>query len=267
MRLKLKKLSGICAGIAVLSAGAFAVPAYADQITMASEYSISFAGIPVARSKFKTIIDGNAVSVKGSLATAGLAAAFDSTKATSVSSGIFSKNGVQTQSFELDYKSGKKSRSTRISFRNGNVIETTITPRREPNPNNVPIQPGQLDGVVDPFFASLVLATNASEVCNRTIKVYDGVLRMNLVMRPAGTEPYAIGKVKGDGVRCAVRYEPVAGHKAKSGSVTYMAQGERATIVFGALPGTSLYGPVKASIKTKNGTINIRATKFEQSGE
>ena len=267
MKLNFKLVPRLCAVTAVIAGNNFVSQANAGQVKIASEYSISFAGIPVARSKFKTIIDGNALSVQGSLATAGLAAAFDSTKATSTSSGIVSKNGVETQLFELNYKSGKKSRSTRISFRSGNVVETTITPTREPNPNNVPIEPGQLDGVVDPFFASLVLAASADEVCNRTIKVFDGVLRLNLVMRPAGSEPYVVGKLKGNGVRCAVRYQPVAGHKAKSGSVTYMAEGERAAIVFGALPGTSLYAPVKASIKTKNGTINIRATKFEQTVE
>ncbi len=237
--------------------------AQADQVLIASEYSVSFAGIPVARSKFRTSIDGEVLSVTGTLATAGIAAAFDSTKATSISKGIITKNGVETQSFELDYKSGKRARNTKVSFRDGNAVDTKITPMREPNPNDVPLQPGQLDGVVDPFFASLVWAVTPADVCNRTIKVFDGVLRLNLVMRASGNEPYAIGNVKGDGIRCAVRYEPVAGHRAKSSSVTYMTQGERATIVFGQLAGTNLYGPIKASIKTKNGTVVIRATKFE----
>jgi Protein of unknown function (DUF3108) len=256
------------AGVSVVMAGAsFAAPAQAAQIRMASEYSISFAGIPVARSKFKTLIDGNTLYVTGTLATAGIAAVFDSTHATSTSSGIISAKGVESLSYELDYKSGEKTRSTKVSFRGGKVMETTITPKREPNPNIVPIEPGQLSGVIDPFFASLVAANSPSDVCKRTLKVFDGVLRINLVMRPAGGEPYVIGKIKGEGVRCAVRYQPVSGHKPKSSSVMYMAEGERATIVFGALPGTNLYAPVKASVKTKNGTVTVRATKFEQSIE
>ncbi len=255
-------------GVSLAMAGlCFAAPARAEKIRMASEYSISFAGIPVARSKFSTLIDGKAVSVTGTLSTAGLAAVLDSTRATSTSSGLISKNGVQTQAFELDYKSGDKARTTRIRFRGGNVVDTVITPERTPNPNNVPLQPGQLNGVVDPFFASLISATSPADVCKRTLKVFDGVLRLNLVMRPSGSEPYVVGAMKGEGVRCAVRYDPVAGHKAGSGSVRYMSEGERAMIVFGALPGTSLYAPVKAAIKTKNGTVTIRAIKFEQSTE
>jgi Protein of unknown function (DUF3108) len=246
---------------------AAAAPARAEQIRTTTEYSISFAGIPVARSKFKTLIDGNAVTITGNLSTSGLAAAFDSTRATSTSAGVISESGVQSQSFMLDYKSGKRERATRVSFKNGNVVATTITPARTPNPANVPVQPADLKGVVDPFFASLVFATNPSEVCNRTIKVFDGVLRINLVLRPSGAEPYVIGKVKGEGVRCAARYQPVSGHRASSSSVSYMAEGERATIVFGTLPGTNLYAPVKAAIKTKNGTVTIRATKFEIAAE
>ena len=239
-------------------------PAYAEQIRISSEYSISFAGIPVARSKFKTVIDGAALTVTGNLATSGLAAVFDSTKATSTSSGIISKNGVETQSFKLDYKSGSRARVTEISFSGGNVVDTVITPTRAPKPDDVPLQPGQLNGVVDPFFASIVAAPNAKAVCNRTLKVFDGVTRINLVMRPSGSEPYVIGSTKGEGVRCAVRYEPVAGHRANSGSVRYLSDGERATIIFGRLAGTDLYAPVKATIKTKNGTVTVRAIKFDQ---
>ena len=254
----------VCAGFLPFGPSVINV-AQADQTRISTEYSISFAGIPVARSKFKTVIDGTALTVNGNLATSGLAAAFDSTKATSTSSGIISDRGVETQSFKLDYKSGSRARVTQISFSGGNVVNTTITPTRAPKPDDVPLQPGQLKGVVDPFFASIVAAPNAQAVCNRTLKVFDGVIRINLVMRPSGSEPYVIGGVKGEGVRCAVRYEPVAGHRANSGSVRYMSEGERATIVFGQISGTNLYAPVKAAIKTKNGTVTIRATKFELS--
>jgi Protein of unknown function (DUF3108) len=258
----------MCVGAALMMAGAlFSAPAQAEKIRMASEYSISFAGIPVARSKFRTLIDGDLLTVTGTLATSGLAAVFDSTKAISTSSGVLSEKGVESRSFELDYKSGKKSRNTKVSFRSGNVVDTVITPVRPENPNDVPLQPGQLRGVMDPFFASIVSAADPAQVCNRTLKVFDGVIRINLVMRPSGREPYVVGNVQGNGVRCAVRYEPVAGHRATSSSVRFMSEGERATIVFGTLAGTNLYAPVKAAIKTKNGTVTIRATKFEQTVE
>jgi Protein of unknown function (DUF3108) len=253
---------------AVLLALAFpVVNSEAAELRTLTEYSISFAGIPVARSQFRTSINGDAVTVNGLLSTAGLAAAFDSTKATSASSGKLTDNGVQSQSFALDYKSGKRSRSTRVSFKAGNVLNTTITPERTPNPNNVPVEPTHLKGVVDPFLASMISAANPADVCKRTVKIYDGALRINLVMRPSGSEPYVIGNTKGDGIRCAVRYEPVSGHKSQSGSVKFMSDGERATILFGAIPGTSIYAPVKASIKLKNGTVTIRATKFAQAIE
>jgi hypothetical protein len=255
----------LIAGSTLISSAGLTALAHAEQIQISSEYSISFAGIPVARSKFKTLINGDALSVTGTLATSGLAAVFDTTKATSTSTGILSKNGVESQRFELNYKSGKKARVTRVTFKGGNVVETVITPKRNPNPKDVPLQPDQLNGVIDPFFASLISATSAADVCNRTLKVFDGVIRINLVMRPSGSEPFVVGNLKGEGVRCAVRYQPVAGHRAKSSSISYMAEGERAQIVFAALPGTTLFSPVKASIKTKNGTVTIRATKFEQS--
>jgi Protein of unknown function (DUF3108) len=265
--MRLKKLDLAKWATLVLVGFCCAAPARAEQIRIRTEYSISFAGIPVARSQFRTVLEGNTLTVSGNLATAGLVAAFDSTRATSTSAGIVAKNGVQSQSFALDYKSGKKVRSTRVSFSKGNVIEATVTPERAPNPDIMPVEPKDLKGVVDPFFASLVWAESPNDVCNRTIKIFDGVLRINLVLRPAGREPYVIGNIKGEGVRCAARYQPVSGHKPKSSSVMYMAEGERATIVFGQLEGTNLYAPVKAAIKTKNGTVTVRATTFERTVE
>jgi Protein of unknown function (DUF3108) len=254
---------GCCAALVMAGANPV-IEAQAADMVMATEYSISFAGIPVARSKFRTTMNGDIVSVTGNLATAGLAAVFDSTNATSVSSGKISKNGVESQSFELDYKSGERVRSTRINFKGGNVTKSVVNPERPPNPQITPIVPAHLKGVVDPFLASMVSAPNPADVCKRTIKIFDGLLRINLVLRPAGGEPYVVGKLKGEGIRCAARYEPVSGHKPASGTVKYMADGERATILFGAIPGTTLYAPVKASIKMKAGTVSIRATKFAQ---
>jgi hypothetical protein len=262
-KLRSKAVFGLCAAAAFFAPG---LSSTVEAAEIKTEFSISFAGVPVARSSFTTIVDGDALSVRGNLSTAGLASVFSATKATSVSSGRITETGVQTQSFKLDYKSGKRSRSTSIAFKGGNVTNLTVTPAREPNPNIIPVEPSHMKGVVDPFFASLVRASSPADVCNRTIKVFDGVSRSNLVMRAAGSEPYRLAGRMIDGVRCAVRYEPISGHRGNSSGVRYMSEAERATILFAPLEGTSLYGPVKASIKTKNGTITIRATKFSVSG-
>jgi hypothetical protein len=251
--------------VAALVAMPLAVgPASATELV--TEYAISFAGIPVARSKFTTTVKGDTVTVRGSMSTAGLATMFASTKANSVSEGRLTSNGVETQSFSLDYKSGKNVRKTNVVFQKGNVTRVSISPERKPNPNAVPIEPDHLLGVVDPFFASLINASSPADVCNRTIKVFDGVSRSNLVMRPSGSEPVKLNGTMVEGVRCAVRYQPISGHRNNSSGIRYMSATERATIVFVPLAGTSLYGPAKASIKTKNGTVSIRATSSVVTG-
>ncbi|NJR13811.1 MAG: hypothetical protein HC779_06035 [Phyllobacteriaceae bacterium] len=70
------------AGLAIIKAPHGGVKAAAAQ-TFAAEYSISFAGIPVARSTFSTIVNGDTLSLKGKLSSAGLGSVFSSTNATS----------------------------------------------------------------------------------------------------------------------------------------------------------------------------------------
>jgi hypothetical protein len=242
---------------------ALAGPAAAETLRIASEYSISYSGITVARSKFSTSIDGEELSVKGSLSSAGLASVFTSITAESRSIGRITADGVQSTSFELNYASGKRQRKTSIAFNGGAVTDYSVTPPPRRSPEHIPLGPDDLNDVVDPFFASFVHATTAGEVCARTIGVFDGTTRSNLKLRASGVEPFKIGGRMIEGVRCAVRYQPVSGHRKTSASINLMADGERATILFAPIEGTLLYAPVKATIKVKGGTVSIRLTRME----
>jgi hypothetical protein len=249
--------------LAASAMAVFGIAAQAEEQRFAADYSIAFAGVPVAKSKFRTVLSGETLTMTGSMASSGLASVFAPTKATSEMKGRLTKNGVEPLSYAMSFTSGERKRATRISFKNGNAVETVLQPQRKPNPNAIPIEPGQLKNVIDPFFASMIAAASPGEVCGRTVRVYDGTTRMDLVLRANGTEKIAIKGYEGEGVRCSVRYVPVAGHRPSSSSIQYMAQGERASITFVPLAGSGIYAPAKATVKTKNGTVSIKATRLE----
>jgi hypothetical protein len=240
--------------------------ALAASSTFATEYSIAFAGVPVAKSSFRTEVSDGALTLKGDLSSAGLASVFASTSATSTVRGRVTDKGIVTTSYSMRFTSGKRSRQTEMTFKGGNVVDVAITPPRGPRPGLVPVEDSHKRNVVDPFLAAMIAADDPSKVCARTIRVFDGITRLDLVLRAAGTEQVSTGGYKGEAIKCSVRYVPVAGHRPEAKTVKFMAGGERASISFAAVPGSNIYAPVKALIRTEAGTVSIKATRFEQTG-
>jgi hypothetical protein len=260
------KVRAAAAALFILPITAAVGPAQAASSTFATEYSISFAGVPVARSSFRTEVVDGALTLKGNLSSAGLASVFASTKATSTVRGRVTEKGIVTSSYSMNYSSGKRSRQTEMTFKGGSVVGLAITPPRGPRPGVVPVEDTHKRNVVDPFLAAMIAADDPSKVCNRTLRVFDGITRMDLVLRPAGTEQVSTGGYKGAAVKCSVRYVPVAGHRPEAKMIKFMSGGERASISFAAVPGSNIYAPVKALIRTEAGTVSIKATRFEQTG-
>ena len=235
-----------------------AAPARAqDAETFKGDYVVSFLGMTVARSQFTSTIDGDTVTVKGNLSSAGIGAFFDSTTASSSFSGRIDGNAIVPTSFHTNYTSGKKKKSTTISFSGGNVTRTVNVPPLKKRPKWAPLKAGDLNGVLDPISATLIRANGPGEVCRRTIKVYDGEMRANLVLSPAST-----GKVPGfgaDAVTCTAKFVPVSGYRPDSKSLAYLKNQSRIIISFAPLGETGVYAPVRASIGTKVGTVSIVA--------
>ncbi|WP_394887274.1 DUF3108 domain-containing protein [Mesorhizobium sp. AaZ16] len=164
------------------------------------DYSVTFLGIPVARSTFNSTFEGNSFSVKGVLSAAGLAQIFDDTQGSVSAAGRFAGNRTQPTAFRVDYTEGKKSKMTSIRFKGGAVARTeNVPPLKKRGKSWVPLKDAHLQAVTDPLSATLVRADNLSEVCGRTIKIYDGELRFDLTLTHESTGTMAIDGWEGDG--------------------------------------------------------------------
>lgn len=230
-------------------------PVAAGTQTFQGEYIVSFLGLPVARSTFVSTFAGDKVSVQGNVSSAGVGKLVDSTVGSSHFSGRLGRNGVVPSSFKTSYKSGKKSKSTTIGFSGGNVVKTVNVPPTRKRAKWVPIKAGDLQAVSDPISATLLRADGPSEVCNRTIKLYDGEMRANVRLSLMSS-----GKVPGFGpeaVTCAAKFTPVSGYRPDSSSLEYLKNRSRISISFAPLGDTGIYAPVRASIGTKVGTVTV----------
>jgi hypothetical protein len=242
---------------------ALAAPATAETQNFRSDYSVSLYGVPIARSQFQSWIGEDRFKVEGSLSSAGLAKVFDDTKGTTSASGRFGKDGVRPDAYVVNYTSGKKKKKTAISFAGGDVTATENVPEPKKRSRKwVEVGEDDLKAVADPISATLVRAEGLDDVCNRTLKIYDGQLRADLKLSHVETRPVRTGGYEGDAVTCRARFVPVSGYRKGSDSLEFLAKKSKILIAFAPLGDTGVYAPVKASVGTEIGTIHIEAQRF-----
>ncbi len=253
------------ASLAILACAALAsVAQSASAASVRSEYTTSLYGLTLARSSFESTIGSDGFDVRGTLSSSGVASLFDDTHATASTKGRFAAGGTQPESYVVDYVSGNKKKATRVAFQAGSVVRAENTPPVKTDRSDwVPVEKGHLAGVVDPISATLVRANAPSEVCNRTIRVFDGAMRADLRLSHAGYGQASIPGYSGETVTCNARFVPVSGYRKGNSSIRFMSQSTAIAIAFAPIADSGVYAPVEASVETKIGTVRVRAVRFE----
>ncbi|WP_170314695.1 DUF3108 domain-containing protein [Aquibium carbonis] len=255
--------------VAVLAVASAAVPgpalaSSADATSLRSEYATSLYGIVLARSTFKSRIDRNGFNISGELTSSGVAKIFDDTRARASANGRFEADTPSPRSYSVDYTAGKKKKKTTIAFADGSVSSAKNSPPVRTNrPDWIRVEKEHLAGVVDPISAALVRANTPADVCNRTIRVFDGALRVDLQLSPAGFGTASVPGYKGDTVKCVVRVMPVSGYRKGNKSIDFIRKSKDISIAFAPVGNSGVYAPVEATVGTQVGTVKVQAVRFE----
>ena len=226
-----------------------------------SSYSVSVLGLKVASSSFQTTLDDDALTIKGSLKSSGIARLFDDTTGNTTVTARIGNNGLEPRGYDLRYVSGRKRQHTAISFKGG-VASANATPPFRKRGKYIDLRPGDLQGVWDPMTALILRADSPASVCGRTVRVFDGETRVDLKLVPAGRVPFSTNGYKGDAVRCTVKFIPVSGYRADKQQIQYLARNARMEVAFAPIGAGNLYAPVRATVGTKIGPVRIYATRF-----
>lgn len=254
----------LAAAVLAIAAPNTALAASSDAMSLRSEFATSLYGVVLARSSFQSRIDRDGFEISGELSSSGVAKVFDDTRARASASGRFENGGPVPRNYVVDYTSGNKKKRTTISFANGAVVSAENTPPVRTNRKDwIKVEPEHLAGVVDPFSAALVRADSPSDVCNRTIRVFDGALRADLRLKPAGFGKASVPGYKGDTVKCTASFVPVSGYRKGNSTIAFMRKSSDIAIAFAPVGGSGVYAPVEATVGTQVGTIKVQAVRFE----
>lgn len=217
-------------------------------------YSASLFGIPIGKADFTSRLEEDRFEVSGRFASAGVARLFDRTDGRVTSKGQLSSQSVVPSSYELAYTSGKKREITSIRYDKGQIAKTVITPKPKKRAKDwVAVSKDDLTDALDPLAALLSPVQDASGVCNRRFKVFDGEMRADIVFSPV-PKGERIGR---DLITCKARFIPISGYRRGRSTIAFLRDKARILVAFKPLGARGHHTPVQARIGTKIGTVYI----------
>jgi len=176
---------------------------------------------------------------------------------------------LQSISYASAFTRDKERASVQMLLDAGRVRDLKIE-ETDPDVDRVPVVDAHKQDVADPLTALLIPAAAgdplAAPACERKLSIFDGRRRFDLTLSYRRNDTAAPDKgYTGPTLVCAVKFTPIAGHRASSPLLTFLIEGRDIEIWFVPVAGTRLLAPIRLSIASAIGLMLLRADQFETS--
>ena len=240
----------------------------AADIKFEAQYSVSLIGIPIGRGAFIIEIAENGYSAAGSATVTGLLKLVAPGKGFATARGKIVDGKVLAADYSSSSESGKRSEEINIALVAGIVRNFSVYPPTRHSSERVPVTEEHRMGVVDPMSAAIMPLPGNGEftganACKRTISIFDGRNRYDLVFNHERTEQAKEVKgYSGPLAVCRVTYRPIAGHRPDREQVKKMVENKDIYTWLAPIAGTRVLVPVRVSVATTLGALVVQATRF-----
>jgi Protein of unknown function (DUF3108) len=247
-----------------------AAPACAEDAkwpsSVSSRYKLSFNGFEVGSYSFESTSNGKTYAATSSANVSALFGAFK-WKGTITASGAVTPENPRPVSYQMNYRTKSKAGLVRLGFDNASSIKSlAVEPKKDPNPEAVPVKPEHMKSVFDPMSAIMAMThAGAGNPCSKKLAVFDGKVRFNLTLSPKGQERLTEAKPSGQPKElhiCKVKYDPVAGHKPKDFANPWVDYGA-IEIALRPVPSAGVYVPYRITVPTTLGAAVMVADRID----
>jgi hypothetical protein len=183
------------------------------------------------------------------------------------SMGSASGSRVMPTSHGLSFHNSKGDFNLRMTMAGGNISKIMIDPPLQPRDDRVPVQEAHMRNVVDPvgalvFLQALRGSTLDTNSCNRTLPLFDGVGRFDIILSYKSVKQVKLPGFEGQALVCSVRYKPISGHRSNRPVIAFMEENRDIETWLALVPGTRALVPLRIYVKTMVGPLEIDATRF-----
>jgi Protein of unknown function (DUF3108) len=236
-------------------------------------YRVDLAGFNLGDFRLTTTFRGDDYEMRGEGRLTILEGLVYEWRGVTASAGRVTSAGPEPAMYALSYSDGGKqmTEQLRMTFGDRAVTGVSIVPNKRPAPRTIPVTKEQLEGVLDPMSGAFLSAHSENPngdltVCNRTLPVFDGRQRFDLVITPKRavtvrrTTPTGYG---GPAVICGVKFIPIAGYQPDNPGIRLMSQSNEIEVWLVPVRGTDMYVPYRIVLPTPVGYGSALVTSIQ----
>lgn len=267
-------LAGAAFAAALLAsghAGAKPRPAKAAGATAVTvDYGVALAGMSIGTAHLSGSFEPGRYRMDVSAVLTGLVGAITGGQGSARASGVVAA-APQPNAFSIATRTASSGIAVRMALSRGNVTQSEVTPPLVDMGDRVPVTAAEKRGIVDPASALMMPAQGRGaltdpENCNRTLPVFDGATRFNVVLSYAETREVEKPGYKGPVLVCNARYQAIAGHRPDRPGVRFMEENRDMSVWLAPVDGARVLLPMRIAVRTTIGTNIIEATRWSQTG-
>ena len=257
---------GIVAALGAAAGGLVAAGA-AQAETLRATYALSIIGVPIGSADAAASIEGSGYKIDIGLRLTGLAALVTKAKGAATANGAIANSAVLPNAYANTTANATETRTVRMGLNAGTVRAVDISPPFLDMNERVPVTQGHKTNVLDPVSALVMSVPQGQPLigqtaCDRTIPVYDGLVRFNVSLFYKGVRNVRAKGYSGPVSVCSARYTPISGYKLDSQSTRYMAENRDMEVWLAPVAQAHVVVPYYVKIGTKSGSLVIQAVDF-----
>jgi hypothetical protein len=242
----------------------------ANRIT--AVYRVDIGNFNLGEFKLTTTFRGNDYAMRGEGRFKVLEGLIYEWRGVTASYGRVTDTGPEPTMYAFNFAdSAKMSERLRMTFDGRAVADVSIIPRNRPLPRTIPVTKEQLEGVLDPMSGAFLSAQSDNPngdpaVCDKTLPVFDGRQRYDLVVSPKRTvtvkrtTPTGYG---GPAVICAVKFIPIAGYQPDNPAIRLMQQSDEIEVWLIPVRASNRYVPYRIVLPTPVGYGSAIVTSIQ----
>jgi hypothetical protein len=260
-------IAGALILILILIVAASAMPAQA-QVRLKARYTISMTGVSIGHINWFVDIDDKRYTTSANGKASGVLSVLVNGEGSVVTRGVIADGRLAPSHFTSNITDDEGKSELRMTFEDG-VVTELAGQQPPPTPDRVPVKEADRRGVADPLSAMLIPVKAAGDAlatanCERVLAIFDGRRRYDLTLSFKRLDKVTIERgFSGPVLVCGVVLKPIAGYRADSMIVKYVAGRRNMELWFAPIAGTSIIAPVRVLMPTLIGTLRIQADQFE----